>query len=85
MLIDDVAKVVTRLDAGNVDEDAILAELRLQALEQAACLPLGIIATVTDEDARHSRPRLTPKSQEFSTRLHDELTGPIRVYATGVF
>ena len=55
MLIDDVAKVAARLDAGNVDEDAILAETRLQALEQAAGLPLAIIASVTNEDARHRR------------------------------
>ena len=53
MLIDAAAKVAARLDAGNVDEDAILAETRLQTLEQATGLPLAIIASVTDEDARH--------------------------------
>ena len=53
MLIDDAAKVAARLDVVNVDEDTIFAETRLQALEQAAGLPLAIIASVTDEDARH--------------------------------
>ena len=52
-------KVAAGLDAGNVDEDAILAEPRLQALEQAAGLPLAIIASVTDEDARHRPLRAT--------------------------
>jgi hypothetical protein len=53
MLINNATKVAAGLDAGNVDEDAILAEPRLQALEHAAGLTLAIVASVTDEDARH--------------------------------
>jgi hypothetical protein len=53
MLIDDAAEVAAKLDVVNVNEDTIFAETRLQALEQAAGLPFAIIASVTDEDARH--------------------------------
>jgi hypothetical protein len=53
MLINNATKVAAGLDAGNVDEDAILAEPRLQAFEHAAGLTLAIVASVTDEDARH--------------------------------
>ena len=59
MLIDDAAKVAARLDTVNVDEDAILPETRLQALEQAAGLSLAIIASVTNKDARHWPLRVT--------------------------
>jgi hypothetical protein len=65
MLIDDAAKVSARLDAGNVDEDAIFAETRLQAFERAAGLALATIASVIDEDARHPPLRhVRPKSRE---------------------
>jgi hypothetical protein len=69
MLIDDAAKVAARLDAGNGDEDAIFAETRLQAFEQAAGLSFAIIASVTNEDARLWPLRATCAQEFFTTCL----------------
>jgi hypothetical protein len=82
---DGAAEVAAGLDTGNVDEDAISAEPRLRALEQAAGLPLAIIASVTDEDARHWPLRATcAPSPKSSAQLPVELIGPIQGNATAV-
>ncbi len=53
ILVDALAKVLSQLDTGHVDENPVRAELGPEIAKQMTCLAFGIFSSIADEYGAH--------------------------------